>query len=347
MFLRNAVRDPDRSKGRFPLALCLVILVLLAGASVAVYSRHHRRLPPPREKIALGIVTTDNAVLVHIASELGFFSRYGIDLSITEYEVGSHVMDDLEAGILNIAAASEFALVREGFNRKDLLAVASIARSNNIQLIARKDRGIASPADLKGKTIGVLRGTTCEFFLSTFLAFGGILNNEVQIVNIKPSDAASGILSRNIDAAMLWDPYAYRLKTALGKNAMVWDGQGGQDYYVLLISTRPFTDAHPAAVEKLLRALVDAERFTETNPAESKRIIQKHFRYDNAYMARTWAQNSPKVCLTQDLLIHMEDEGRWVKRRGWVYSQGIPNYYALMYLDGLEKVNPDAVSIIH
>jgi hypothetical protein len=96
-----------------------------------------------------------------------------------------------------------------------------------------------------------------------------------------------------------------------------------------------------------LRALVDTERFTQNNPAESKRIIQRRFRYDDGYMDRTWAQSSPKVCLTQDLLIHMEDEGRWLKKRGRVNSPEIPNYYALMYLDGLEKVNPDAVSIIH
>ena len=347
MSSHNGVPDPATSKGRYPLILCLMLLAALIAASVGTYFRYHRGPLPPPEKIALGIVTIDNAVLVYIASELGFFSKYGIDVSIKEYEAGSSVMDDLEAGSLDIAATSEFALVREGFKRNDLQAISSIARSNNIQLIARRDRGIESPADLKGKTIGVLRGTTCEFFLATFLAFSGILDSEVQMVNIKPSDAASGILSKNIDAAMLWDPYAYRLKTALGKNAIVWEGQGGQDYYVLLLSTRSFTGAHAAAVEKLLRALVDAERFTETNPAESKKIIQSHFRYNDAYMARFWARSSPKVCLTQDLLIHMEDEGRWLKKRWWIAYPGMPNYYALMCLDGLEKVNPNAVSIIH
>ncbi len=343
----NAVRNPDRWKRRFPLIFGLILLAALALASVGTYSRYHRRLPPPPEKIAIGVVTTDNGVLLQLASELGLFSKYGIDVSIKEYEVGPQVVKDLEGGVIDIAAASEFVLVREGFRRDDLQAITSISLSNNIQFIARRDRGIESPADLKGKTIGVLQKTSCEFFLATFLAFRGILDSEVQIVNIRPSDAASGILSKNIDAAMLWDPYAYRLKTALGKNAIAWEGQGGQDYYVLLISTRSFTGAHAAAVEKLLRALADAQRFTEANPAESKRIIQRRFHYDDAYTARTWTQNSPKVCLTQDLLIHMEDEARWVKKREGINYAGIPNYYTFMYLDGLEKVNPYAVSIIH
>ena len=249
--------------------------------------------------------------------------------------------------MLDIAATSEFALVREGFNRNDLQAISSIALSNNIQLIARRDRGIKSPGRPQGQDNRRLARDNVRIFPRHIPCLHGILNSEVQMVNIRPSDAASGILSKNIDAAMLWDPYAYKLKTALGKKAIVWEGQGGQDYYVLLISTRSFTDAHAAAVEKLLRALVEAERFTETDPAESKRIIQRRFRYNDAYMAWTWARSSPKVCLTQDLLIHMEDEGRWLKKRGWVDYPGIPNYYALMYLDGLEKVNPDAVSIIH
>jgi NitT/TauT family transport system substrate-binding protein len=346
MFFSNAVRNPGKSKGRYPLILCLILLAALA-ASIGTYSRYQRRVPPPPEKIVLGIVTTYNASLMHIASELGLFSKYGVDVSIKKYEVGPRVMEDLEKGLLDIAATSEFTFVREGFYRNDLQAITSIALSNNIELVAGRDRGIESPADLKGKTIGVLRGTTCEFFLATFLAFNGILNSEVRIVNMRPPDAASGILSEHIDAAMLWAPYTYRLKTALGKNVIVWEGQGGQDYYVLLASTRSFVGAHAHAIEKLLRALVDAERFTETDPAASKRIIQKRLGYDDAYMAWIWRQSIFKVCLTQDLLIHMEDEGRWLKKKGAVDSAGIPNYYANMYLDGLETVNPDAVSIIH
>jgi ABC-type nitrate/sulfonate/bicarbonate transport system substrate-binding protein len=343
MVFSKVFRNPGRLKGRLSLVLGFILLAALAG----LCSIRGRDARPPPEKIAVGIVATDNAGLVYIASELGLFSKYGVDASLKEYEAGSSIMEDLEQGKLDFAATSEFALVREGFRRNDLEAVASIALSDNIRFIGRRDRDIESPADLKGKTIGVLQGTSCEFFLATFLAFSGILDREVRIVNIKPSDAASGILSKNIDAAMLWDPYAYRLTAALGKNGIVWDGQSGQDYYVLLISTRQFVDGHAPVVENALKALAEAERFAESNPAAAKKIVRRRLGYDNAYSLWAWTESSLKLCLTQDLLIHMEDEGRWFRKKGMYGTSGMPNYYADMYLDGLEKVDPDAVSIIH
>ncbi len=336
-----------RNPGRLPLVLGFILLAALAAALAGLCSIRGRDARPPPEKIAVGIVATDNAGLVYIASELGLFSKYGVDASLKEYEAGSSIMEDLEQRKLDFAATSEFALVREGFRRNDLEVVASIALSDNIRFVGRRDRDIESPADLKGKTIGVLQGTSCEFFLATFLAFSGILDREVRIVNIKPSDAASGILSKNIDAAMLWDPYAYRLTAALGKNGIVWDGQSGQDYYVLLISTRQFVDGHAPVVENALKALAEAERFAESNPAAAKKIVRRRLGYDNAYSLWAWTESSLKLCLTQDLLIHMEDEGRWFRKKGLYGTSGMPNYYADMYLDGLEKVDPDAVSIIH
>ena len=78
-------------------------------------------------------------------------------------------------GKLDFAATSEFALVREGFRRNDLRPSLQSPSPTISVSSRRRDRDIESPADLKGKTIGVLRGTTCEFFLATFLAFSGIL----------------------------------------------------------------------------------------------------------------------------------------------------------------------------
>ncbi len=346
MVFGKAFTRPGKVKMRLPLMLGLLLAAALAAAAVA-YAVSHRNPPPSPEKITFGIVMTDNAALVYVAAELSLFSKYGVEPSIKEYDVGSSVIEDLQQGKLDFAVTSEFALVSEAFARNDLLAVASVALSDNIRLVARRDRGIEAPDDLKGTTIGVLRGTTCEFFLDTFLAFNGILDREVKIVNIKPSDAASGILARNMDAAMLWDPYAYRLATALGRNAVVWDGQNGQDYYVLLVSTKEFIGLHEAAVEDVLRALLDAERFVESNPEAAKKIIRKRFQYDSAYTAWLWQKSKLKLSLTQDLLIHMEDEGRWLKKKGFHDSSQIPNYYADMYLVALEKVDPEAVSIIH
>jgi NitT/TauT family transport system substrate-binding protein len=63
-------------------------------------------------------------------------------------------------------------------------------------------------------------------------------------------------------------------------------------------------------------------------------------------MSRIWSRTRLRVCLTQDLLIRMEDEARWCRKR-MAPPGSMPNFYNYMYLDGLEQVRPEAVSVIH
>ncbi|MGD0231479.1 MAG: NrtA/SsuA/CpmA family ABC transporter substrate-binding protein [Syntrophorhabdales bacterium] len=341
-------RKASGSKRKSLLVFWFILLAALTAAILGAYNRSHRHKPPPLEKITLGIAANDNAALVHIASGLDLFSKNGLDVSLKEYESGSLAVRDLAEGKLDFATAADFSFAVEGFVRDDLRALTTISvSSDNALLIARRDRGIESPHDLEGKTIGVVQGTSSEFFLATFLAFHGILNSEVRIVDIRPSETTLDIMKGAIDAAMLWEPYAFLLRTALGKNATVWDGQGGQDYYFLLISTGSYIASHRGTVEKLLRALAEAEQSAEFDPARAKRIIQRRFHYSDQYMAWMWPKSRLEVGLTQDLLILMEDEARWHRKKEAMDYDRIPNYYSFIYLEGLERVKPNAVTIIH
>ncbi len=51
--------------------------------------------------------------------------------------------------------------------------------------------------------------------------------------------------------------------------------------------------------------------------------------------------------LDQALLTLLEDEGRWAIHNKLVDGEKVPNYLHFLYLDGLEKIKPEAVSVIH
>jgi ABC-type nitrate/sulfonate/bicarbonate transport system substrate-binding protein len=353
MFFIDIFRKIGGCRGRSSAPVCrsffiasfVVILIGAAAIGIGIYSHYHRAPAPRPAQITIGIAPTENAALVYIASDLGLFVRYGLDVRICD-EPGNRAMAELEEGSIDIAGVPELALVSASFQREDIRAIAAISMSNDIQLVARIDRGIDSPEDLKGKTIGVSRGITCRFFLDTFLAFNGILPGEVQVVEIGPSETVASVLKRGVDALMLLEPLGYAVRTALGDRAIVWEGQSGQDYYFLLTSTHTFVDTHEAAVRNLLRAIVDAERYAEDHPDEARKIVQRHVNLGDAYMESIWERTKPRVSLTQDLLIRMEDEVRWYKKRGLGKGR-TPEFYTHMYLEGLDGVNPEAVSIIH
>ena len=52
------------------------------------------------------------------------------------------------------------------------------------------------------------------------------------------------------------------------------------------------------------------------------------------------------VSLEQQLLLTLEDEARWTISEGLADKKEVPNYLDFIYLEGLEAVKPEAVTIL-
>ncbi len=50
--------------------------------------------------------------------------------------------------------------------------------------------------------------------------------------------------------------------------------------------------------------------------------------------------------LDQLIVIALEEEARWAIREGLTDKKKVPNYFDFIYVDALEEVNPEAVTII-
>ncbi len=73
-------------------------------------------------------------------------------------------------------------------------------------LIAKKDSGIASLADLKGKRVAVPVGSTAHFSLMGALAHEGISEADITIVNLPADQIAAAWDGGQVDAAWIWEP---------------------------------------------------------------------------------------------------------------------------------------------
>jgi len=325
----------------------LVIAGIIIVVSVALWVRKPPKYAGSVEKMKLGVYLGDPSPLIYIAKTNGFFKDQGLDVSVTEHETGSLAVDDLLAGKVDIATATEFVFVSQILKREDLRILGSISTANNMEIIARKDRGITRPGDLKGKKIGVSRGTINEFFLRTFLDSNNLKYKDIQSVDLKPLELVSAISKGEIDAAILFPEQAFRVKKELGQRAVIWNGQSGQDYYFLLITKGDFIKARPSAAERLLRALLAAEQFVQNQEKEAQDIMRGLLNHDAESMRSAWSKVDLRLRLDQDLLALMEDETKWFMVNKLTDRKDMPNYFDFIYLDGLKRINPPSVSIIH
>jgi NitT/TauT family transport system substrate-binding protein len=326
----------------------LLFIPLFLGLGIFSYSKPVSSNPGTnaQEKITLGVAARESSGLIYLAEKKGYFKKFGMAVALKEYKTGLSAVDDLISGKLDVATAAEFVVAMKSFEETRLRIFSSIARGNDCQCIARRDAGIEKPADLIGKRIGVVPGMQAEFFFNSFLSQNGITLEKIKVVKLTPREILKAIGEGRVDA-VITGLDTEDIKGLLGKNGINWSAQGIQDYYFLLIADAKFIQSRPLGVDRLLRALLEADQFARKNRREAQEILKSSLKLTPAEERVLWDQNKYEVRLDQDLLILMEAEARWAIRKGWVKDKKIPNYFHSIHLEGLEKIKPEAVSIIH
>jgi NitT/TauT family transport system substrate-binding protein len=328
------------------------VLILVAISTIALFCLCCQKgtavkYTGPVEKITLGVVAIESSSLVYIADALGMFKDHGLDVTIIDFSDGVKASDDLLKNGVDVAAVADFIFVTKSFKRDDLRIFGSIFRGDTFEIIARKDHGITKPAHLKGRRVGLTRGTVLDFFMATFLSMHGITTGSVRLVDLKPSEIPKAISSGSVDAVYAWEPYAKKIRNNLGSKAVTWPGQSGQRYQFVLMAKEKFIKERPPAVERLLKALLEAEKYCAEHTTDAQNLIASRLGHDPASLQSLWKRVDFRVRLDQDLVILMEDEAKWAIRHRVTERKEMPNYLRFIHWESLERIKPEAVRIIH
>ena len=321
--------------------MILVIAVLISNGC----QKQPEKYTGPVEKITVSNIE-EYSTLVWIAEHQGYFTANGLNVTNKEYPSGKLAADAMLKGEADISISAGFVFVSNAFDNPDLRILGSVAVVENVAVVARKDRGILSPADLKGKKIGVTRKSVSEFFLSLFLTYNQITLKDVELVNLDPKDMADSLLSGKVDAVSTWEPNVFAIRSRLGDNGISWSTQRGQKYYMLMLAREKFIQEKPEAVKRFVKSIVKAEAFVKANNEIAKGILAKKYGYEPAYMDAAWPQYEFKVQLSQDSLLLFEDQAQWRIKNNFTNASKIPNYLNYIYFDALEEIKPEAITII-
>ena len=342
MATKNDHLNPKTGK----IAAIGIIVVIILIAALVLFTGQTPAPPVLQEPLSIGISSPDLSALLFIAQEQGYFTGNGLNVTIKQYDTGLSAVNGLLTGEMDLATGSEYVFVGKTINGEKILITGNIAKFDNEYLIARKDRGIKNYSDLKGKKIGISKKTTNDFFLSRFLYLHGIDVKEVQSVDLKPQQMADAIVKGDVDAVLVWEPYANAIGKQLGTNALVWPAQEEQRKYWLVICRNETVLQNPALIEKMFRSLHQAEEFTYSHPVETKSIIKDQMHYDDQSVERFWQSTQFGLTLDQPLILAMEDEARWMAAQNMTGGKIPPSYLDMIYQNAMLEVKPQAVTII-
>ncbi len=258
----------------FSLWIVLAVLAGAAGCAPQTAAPAATSAPVPLKIVALPIL---DALPIFVAQDQGLFAKY--NLAVEFIPAGSAPeRDQLIAsgqadGMINEVLSALF-FNKDGV-RVQVVRYARAATSGAalFTLLANKDSGVASVADLKGKSIGISEGTIIAYLTERMLAAEGLSPADVQLVSVPKIDARLALLnSGELQAAVLPEPLASA--AALGGAVPVLADTRHPEYsFSTLTFRKEVLEQHPDAVKSYLRAIEDATALINQDPGKWKQLL--------------------------------------------------------------------------
>ncbi|MCX7023929.1 MAG: NrtA/SsuA/CpmA family ABC transporter substrate-binding protein [Spirochaetes bacterium] len=315
--------------------------ILLAGCAKAP-----EKPETPDGSISIAYAAIPEAGLVLVALARGFFEAEGLTVRATPFSYGKIALDEVIDGRADLATVGETPVVFAILGGEKIIVPAVISSSSRSHaIIADRAKGIAKAEDLAGKSIGVTRGTTGEYFLDSFLIAHGIDPRSVTLVDLPPERMAGSLMTGEIAAA------AARRLDVLGISAAL--GEAGLFLYDDEIFTEAFCVAaagdfardRPETLEAFMRALIRSEHFMDESPGEARADIAGYSKVDEVGLGAVWDNYEFRVILDQALILILAEESRWALTLKPGAYGAIPEFLDWIDADALGSVRPDRVRL--
>ena len=327
----------------FPIVIVGVLAIVLGWLFYLDSRKTYQGKPA---SLTIGTPALETNALIYIAGDTGYFERNGLKVTIKDYDSGGAAVSGLMKNEIDLAIASEFVLVNNVLQQREVRTLGSIDRFENMFVVVRKDRGIGKITDLKNRKIGVPLGTIASFYLGRYLTLHGLGPADVTILNVRPDRSVDALAVGDVDAVVTWHPYLDRIMDRYGARVIVWPIQSNQLTYWNILGRADWIKAHREIIDRFLRSIAQAEEYASLHPEEAKGLVKKRLGYDDAYIAKVWKDNLFSLSLDQALLAAMEDEARWMIANQLTTEKQVPDFMNYIYLDGLKAIKPEAVNII-
>lgn len=250
------------------LSLALIVVLILGACSSPAPTPK-----PDLPAIRIGINQWVGWGALFIARDKGFFAAEGAKVELVN-------LDSSNAG--NTAFATK-QVDANTTTLSDTLAQASAKIPLQVVWIFDTSMGadvfvanstIQSPADLKGKRIGLSYGTFGHIFVLSGLAKYGISRSDVTIVDVAGEDVPQALAAGKIDAGHTWDPHlAEALKN--GAHVMFTSADTPGIINDVLEFRTDMLQNRPDDVKAIFRAIQDASDYWAKNPDDGNQIVGK------------------------------------------------------------------------
>ena len=233
-----------------------------------------------QERMRMGLSSVSGLhSAVWVAEEKGLFRKNGLDVEvIVTGQGGTAGISALLANDIQMVNSAGDVLVAAALRGGDTVMVASVVNKGLQRLVSKPE--IKTPADLKGKRVGVTRiGAVSHSVLLMMLQRWKMNVNDVQVLQLGSSPNMLASLDKGgVDAAVLTIPSMF---VAEDRGYRVLLDMADTDIYYLhtmVATTRQYIKTNRDKVLRFLRGYVEGIAYVKHNKKESLDVVKKKLR---------------------------------------------------------------------
>ena len=296
-------------------------------------------------KLTLAIADLPAFTPALLAEAEGYFAAEGLDLKIIHCVNGRRCLQHLIDGEADAATVADTPIVLAAHAGARFEILGTMTTSREHRLLARADRGVRSLADLKGRRVGIIKGTSGHYFVDASLALGALDPATVTLLPLPPGEIVDRLVAGDIDAAGLYQPLARDAVLRLGaRGAVLADSRYYAATMNLVGRLAPALSDDDAT--RLLRALRRACALIQSQPARARAQLAHQLKLDPSVVDAVWPDYEFRITLEQTLITTMESESRWAMREGLVTNLQMPDYLDRVRPGPLRALDRRAVTLV-
>ncbi len=277
----------------------------------------------------------------YVAKEAGIFEKNGLDVTINTGPSGSAMVPFLINNQVQAAYGSDLAGVINHGVDNNVVAVAD--GTYLLKWLSVVGRNVQTLDELKGKKIGIAKGTGSEIFWARVLEKRNLKAADYKIVDVEAPEMLAAVERGDIDGFAVWEPWPTRTLMSVKGTKILQTAEGIYNNINFVYMNRGWIEANRDTAERFIRALCEANDLIGADRPAAAKMVAKFLKMP--------------LELATELMPKVEFDMTWTDRAVQTVKvaedtlaaqkklKAPLDYNKYVYMDLLKKVRPENVKV--
>ncbi|MGQ3300818.1 ABC transporter substrate-binding protein [Reyranella sp.] len=250
------------------LSLALAALLATSGAASA------------QEKFtfALNWFAVGDHAAYWVALDKGYYKAKGLDVTLENSKGSGDSIAKVDTGRADAGLADAAVVIASVGRGTTVKTVGMVFDKTPLNIFSLKEKPLAKPKDLEGKTLAAPPGDSQRQMFPAFAKANGIDPTKVSWVNIEPAAKIAALAEKRVDGVGDYSTGLPLYEKAAGKGSIVmmpWADFGFDMYSMSIIASAKTMKDKPKALKDFLEASYMGWRDVMADPKAAMEILKK------------------------------------------------------------------------